>query len=300
MAICEAEAAFGLAALDVSTGEFFATTLEGTAALETLQAELVRLQPAECLVSQAWPSTSAGGRWRTSLRLHCTVCDDEAFDLSLARQHLAQHLEPETLQREAHTPLALRAAGAIVQYVQATHHMVLPHLTALRSYRLAHYMVLDAVTRRNLELVRTIRHGDRHGSVLEVLDETMTAMGARLLRRWLEQPLLQLDTINARLDAVAELAADTARRQHLRQALRNIYDIERLLGRVACGTANARHLMALRYALAGLAALRQALEGSRRRCWAHYATTVAVKTRSSRCSHAPSWTSRRPLYATGA
>jgi len=123
--------------------------------------------------------------------------------------------------------------------------------------------VLDAVTRRNLELVRTIRHGDRHGSVLEGLDETTTAMGARLLRRWLEQPLLQLDAINARLEAVAELAADTACRQQLRQALRSIYDIERLLGRVACGTANARHLTALRYALEGLAAVRAALEGLR-------------------------------------
>jgi len=196
-----------------------------------------------------------------SLRLHCTVCADDAFDLRLAQQHLGQHLQLKTLQREAHTPLALRAAGAIVQYAQATHHTVLTHLTALRSYRLAHYMVLDAVTRRNLELVHTIRHGDRHGSVLEVLDATTTAMGARLLRRWLEQPLLQLDAINARLEAVAELAVDMACRQQLRQALRSIYDIERLLGRVACGTSNARHLTALRYALEGLAAVRAALEG---------------------------------------
>lgn len=257
----QAEEAFGLAALDISTGEFFATTLEGHTALDTLQAELVRLQPAECLVSPAW---SAHERWRAlaeSLRLHCTVCADEAFDLRLAQQHLTRHLAPEVLRREAHTPLALCAAGAIVQYVQATHHTTLPHLTALRSYRLAHYLVLDAVTRRNLELVRTIRHGDRHGSVLEVLDQTTTAMGARLLRRWLEQPLLQLDTINARLEAVAELVADTARRQALRQALRGIYDIERLLGRVACGTANARHLAALRCSLAALTALRQALAG---------------------------------------
>lgn len=261
VAICEAEAAFGLAALDVSTGEFFATTLEGDAALDTLQAELVRLQPAECLVSQAWGEHECWRPLAESLRLHCTICGDNAFDLSLARQHLEQHLQLKTLQQEAHTPLALRAAGAIVQYAQATHHMVLPHLTVLRSYRLAHYMVLDAVTRRNLELVRTMRHGDRHGSVLAVLDETTTAMGARLLRRWLEQPLLQLDTINARLDAVAELAADTARRQQLRQALRHIYDIERLLGRIACGTGNARHLTALRLSLEGLAAVRQAMEG---------------------------------------
>src|SRR2546425_7669816 len=163
VAICEAEETFGLAALDVSTGEFLATTLEGDAGLEALQAELVRLQPAECLVSQAWSEHECWRPLAESLRLHCTVCADDDFDLRLAQQHLAQHLQLKTLQREAHTPLALRAAGAIVQYAQATHHTVLPHLTALRAYRLTHYMVLDAVTRRNLELVRTIRHGDRHG-----------------------------------------------------------------------------------------------------------------------------------------
>jgi len=263
VAICEAEAAFGLAALDVSTGEFFATTVEGDAALDTLQAELVRLQPAECLVSRAWSEHEGWRPLAESLRLHCTVCDDDAFDLRLAQQHLALHQQLHSPQYEAHSPLALGAAGAVVQYAQATHHTVLPHLTALRAYRLGHYMVLDAVTRRNLELVRTIRHGDRQGSVLEVLDETTTAMGARLLRRWLEQPLLQLDAINARLEAVAELSADTVCRQQLRQALRSIYDIERLLGRVACGTANARHLTALRCALEGLAAVRAAIEGLR-------------------------------------
>lgn len=261
VAICETAEAFGLAALDVSTGEFVATSLEGEAALDTLQAELVRLQPAECLVSQSW---SVHERWlplATSLRVHCTVCAEATFELSQALEHLTRHLGSAALQQEAHTPLALRAAGAIVQYAQATHHMVLPHLTALRPYRPTQYMVLDAVTRRNLELVRTIRHGDRQGSVLSVLDETTTAMGARWLRRWLEQPLLQLDAIQARLDAVGELAADTMRRQQLRQALRSIYDIERLLGRVACGTGNARHLTALRVSLTGLAAVRQALAG---------------------------------------
>jgi DNA mismatch repair protein MutS len=261
VAICEAEEAFGLAALDVSTGEFFTTTLEGEPAFDALQAELVRLQPAECLLASAWQVHEPWQALAASLRLHCTVCTEAYFDLALATQHLERYLGPEAHWRAAHTPLALRAAGAIVQYAQATYRMVLPHLTALSPYRLAHYMVLDAVTRRNLELVRTIRHSDRQGSVLGVLDETTTAMGARLLRRWLEQPLLQLEAIQARLDAVAELAGDTIRRQQLRQALRHIYDIERLLGRVACGTANARHLTALGASLAGLATVRTALEG---------------------------------------
>jgi DNA mismatch repair protein MutS len=258
-ALCEAEDAFGLAALDISTGEFLATTFTGEAALEALQGEFVRLQPAECLVPAAWQETAAWQTLAQSFRLHCTVRSESSFDLGEAMTRLERYLGPPAPWRAAHTPLALRAAGAIMQYAEATHHMVLPHVTTLRAYLVTQYMVLDAVTRRNLELVRTMRHSDRQGSVLGVLDETMTAMGSRLLRRWVEQPLLDLAVINARLDAVAALVYDSVGRQRVRQALRHIYDIERLLGRVACGTANARQLQALRVSLSGLTALRTAL-----------------------------------------
>jgi DNA mismatch repair protein MutS len=259
VAICETEAAYGLAALDVSTGEFLATTLADPGAFEALHAELVRLTPAECLVTASW---QAHARWRAlqdSLRLHCTVYKESAFDLAMARQHLEQLLGSTVLQQEAYAPLAVRAAGAVLQYVQTMHQAVLPHITALRSYGLTQYMVLDAVTRRNLELVRTMRHGDRRGSVFEVLDETMTPLGTRLLRRWLEQPLLQPEAIQERLDAIAEFVCEPRCRQVLRQALHGIQDMERLLGRVACGAANARHLVALRQSLAGLLSIRTAL-----------------------------------------
>jgi DNA mismatch repair protein MutS len=259
VAICDAPEAYGLAALDVSTGEFLATTLEGDTALEALQTELARLQPAECLLTRHWHDDP---RWQTlhaQNGLRSTVCDDTAFDLAQATQRLAQQFGEPPQWAEAHTPLALRAAGAVLSYLQLTHKTALPHLTCLRPYRLSQYLVLDAVTRRNLELVRTMRQGQRQGSLLEVLDETVTAMGARLLRRWLEQPLHQLPAIAARQEAVAELVVDPARRQHLRQALKGIADIERLLGRIACGTANARQLVALRQALQRLPQLRQAL-----------------------------------------
>ncbi len=259
VALCASEDAYGLAALDVSTGEFLATTLDGATAQEALQAELARLRPAECLVSQDWQEHEP---WRAvvgHLHLHCTVYDASAFALDNAQAHLSQQFGAETLQHEAHTPLALRAAGAILQYVQAMHKTMLRHLTGLRPYRLSQYMMLDAITRRNLELIRTMRQGERQGSLLSVLDETVTSMGARLLQRWIEQPLLQLEPIQARLDAVAELAADTDCRQRLRRVLRHIYDIERLVGRMACGTANARALVALRQALEALPQVREIL-----------------------------------------
>lgn len=258
-ALCLRGTACGLAALDISTGEFFTTTLEGDTLPELLHSELARLRPAECLLAKAWRDDA---RWRSveaQLLLRATICDDAIFDLVQATHELEQQLGPQAVCAEAHTPLALRAAGAIVSYVHTTHKALLPHLTQLRSYRVSHYMVLDAVTCRNLELVRTMRHGERQGSVLDGLDTTVTAMGARLLRRWLEQPLLQLEVITARQEAVAELVQELARRNALRQALRNISDIERLVGRIACGTANARHLTALRCSLERLPQVREAL-----------------------------------------
>jgi DNA mismatch repair protein MutS len=260
VAICEAAGAYGLAALDVSTGEFLATTLEGDTTLEALHTELARLRPAECLLAQHWQDHEHWRVLQENLLLRGTVCEDVAFDLEQATRRLAQQLGAEALR--PHAPLAMQAAGAILHYLQATHKTTLPHLTCLRGYRLSQYMVLDAITCRNLELVRTMRHGARQGSVLDVLDETVTAMGARLLRRWLEQPLLQLDTITARQVAVAELVADPVRRQSLRQALKGVYDIERLLGRIACSTANARQLVALRHSLARLPQVREALVGT--------------------------------------
>jgi DNA mismatch repair protein MutS len=253
-AVYDADEAFGLASLDVSTGEFQATTLRGGTALEALHTELARLRPAECLLTRRLDRSPGFETLRKALPMRCTVCEETTF--ALPEQADLQHWN-----HDEHTPLALRAAGAILGYLQITHKAIPPHLTALQPYSLTSYMVLDAITRRNLELVRTMHRGERQGSVLAVLDETTTAMGARLLRRWLEQPLCDLAAIRRRQEAVAELVTDADRRQRLQQALRGIYDIERLLGRLACGTANARQLAALRQSLERLPHLRQALHG---------------------------------------
>jgi DNA mismatch repair protein MutS len=257
MALCEADGAYGLAALEVSTGEFLATTLDGAEAHEALQAELTRLRPAECLIASSQPAPAQ------LLPLNCTICDSQTFELEQAQQQLERQFGTDATWRDGHTPLALRAAGAILQYVQAMHKTALQHLTYLRPYRLSQYMVLDAVTRRNLELVRTMRHGERQGSLLNALDETMTSMGKRLLQRWIEQPLRQPQAIDARLEAVGELMDDMACRSHLRQILRHMYDVERLVGRIACGTANARALVGLRQTLAALPHIRDLLANCR-------------------------------------
>ena len=261
VALCTAYDVFGLAALDVSTGELLATTIDGEAGLGAVQAELARLRPAECLIAGAWNDDDQRRAVTESLLGRCTVCPPEMFDVAQARHCLQEQFGAEALQQEGLAPLACQAAGALVQYAQAMHKTPLQHVTRVRGYRVSQYMVLDAVTRRNLELVRTMRQGKRQGSVLSVLDETMTSMGARLLHRWVEQPLLHLESIQARLDAVEALVQAPERRETLRHALRHLADIERLVGRIACGTANARALVALRQALERLPQVRDALTG---------------------------------------
>ena len=259
VALCAAHEAFGLAALDVSTGELLATTVDGEAGLGAVQAELARLRPAECLIAAVWNEDDQRRAVTESLAVRCIVCPPEMFDVAQAQHCLQVQFGVETLQQEGLAPLAYQAVGALVQYAQAMHKTPLQHVTHVRGYHVSQYMALDAVTRRNLELVRTMRQSKRQGSVLSVLDETMTSMGARLLQRWVEQPLLHLESIQARLDAVEALVRASERRQTLRHALRHLADIERLVGRIACGTANARALVALCQALARLPQVRDAL-----------------------------------------
>lgn len=260
VAIYETEDAFGLSVLDVSTGEFKATTLSGADAFETLQAEVARIQPVECLLSTEFEGDERWAELKGSLSFHQASCEAASFCLEAAKSRLAKQFGVKTLEAD-HTPLALRAAGAILDYVQSTHPPALHHITRLASYRSAEYMLLDPTTRRNLELVQTLRQGEQRGSVLHELDKTVTSMGARLLRKWLEQPLMNVEHIVARHDAVEELVQQPEVRQRLRHILNAMYDVERLVARIAYGTANARQLVALRSSLTCLPPLREALSG---------------------------------------
>lgn len=258
VAICDVTEAFGFAALDVSTGEFKATMMSGNDALNTLQAELVRLQPAECLLTSRLLDQACWERLNRSLSLHCTPWDASKFELTGARDRLAAHFGTAKLSADL-APAALCAAGAILDYLRSTHKAASLHITGLESYRLSQYMLLDATTRRNLELVQTMHKGHRKGSLLSELDHTITSMGGRLLRQWVEQPLMNVDCITERQDAIAGLVQDADMRHQLRMQLHHMYDIERLLARIAYGTATARQLVALRVSLNCLPQLREIL-----------------------------------------
>ncbi|PPJ63181.1 DNA mismatch repair protein MutS [Cuspidothrix issatschenkoi] len=244
---------WGLAYSDISTGEFITT--QGSD-LEHLTQELMRLQPSEVLFPTNAPDLGSllrPGETSPSLPqcLPPTFCyslrSQVPFSQAEARSKLLQKFKLRSLEGIGceHLPLAVRAAGGLLEYIEDTQKANPVSLQLLRTYTLTDYLIVDHQTRRNLEITQTVRDGTFHGSLLWALDRTNTAMGSRALRRWLLQPLLDLKGIKSRQDTIQELVQNTPLRQDIRQLLRQIYDLERLTVRAASGRANARDLVAL-------------------------------------------------------
>jgi DNA mismatch repair protein MutS len=244
---------WGLAYADVSTGEFWTTQ---SSDLEQLAQELMRLQPAEILLPTAAPDLQTmlrPGEPSDQLpdclpRKFCyTFRTQGAFNQAEARQRLLQVFRLRSLEGVGcdHLPLAVRAAGGLLQYLEATQKDTQVPLQPLSTYVLTDFLVLDHQTRRNLEITQTCRDGTYNGSLLWALDRTVTAMGGRALRRWLLQPLLDPAAIRQRQATITELVTQGPLRQALQQQLKQIYDLERLAGRAGSGTANGRDLVAL-------------------------------------------------------
>ncbi|MFN5954288.1 MAG: DNA mismatch repair protein MutS [Dolichospermum sp.] len=244
---------WGLAYADISTGEFL--TSQGSN-LEHLTQELMRLQPAEVLFPTNAPDLGSllrPGETSPSLPqcLPPSFCyslrSQVPFSQAEARSKLLQKFKMRSLEGLGceHLPLAVRAAGGLLDYIEDTQKANPVSLQLLRTYTFTDYLIVDHQTRRNLEITQTVRDGTFHGSLLWALDRTSTAMGSRALRRWLLQPLLEIKGIKSRQDTIQELVENTPLRQDIRQLLRQIYDLERLTVRAASGRANARDLVAL-------------------------------------------------------
>ena len=259
-AICIQDAQAGLAYVDVTTGEF--ATAEISA--DQLPLELSRLQPSEILIppNEELPDFAGVGSADTTL----TTLDAGAFNPDLARRALLDYygvlsLEAYGLESQGvgSRPLAVRAAGAIVDYLRYTWQGERPPLAAPSLYQTDAYMTLDPQTRRNLELFEAGRWDSRDWSLLAALDDTRTAMGARLLRRWLGLPLLDLERLERRLDAVEFFVNNAFRRDDAVAALSRISDLERILTRIQAQTAPPRDLLALQHSLAAAEELGTAL-----------------------------------------
>lgn len=262
---------WGLAYADISTGEFLTTQ---ATSLEQLTQELMRLQPSEVLYPTNAPDL--GSLLRPGEKSeHLPSCLPSAFCYALrsqtpfthaeARLRLLQRFKMRSLEGLGceHLPLAVRAAGGLLEYLEATQKENPVALQLLHTYTITDYLIVDSQSRRNLEIMQTVRDGTLHGSLLWALDRTCTAMGGRALRRWFLQPLLDIKGIRARQDTIQELVEDTALRHDLRQLLRQIYDLERLTGRAGSGSANARDLVALADSLLRLPELARLVENAR-------------------------------------
>ncbi|NJR23716.1 MAG: DNA mismatch repair protein MutS [Richelia sp. CSU_2_1] len=244
---------WGLAYTDISTGEFLTSQADN---LEQLTLELLRLQPAEVLVPTNAPDLGSmlrPGEKSDSLPdcLPNSFCyslrSQIPFTLAEAKQRILQKFQVRSLEGMgcSHLPLGVRAAGGLLQYLEETQKENAVPLQRLHTYNLCDFLILDYQTRRNLEIIQTVRDGTFYGSLLWAIDKTSTAMGGRALRRWLLQPLLEIKSIRARHDTIEELVENHTLRQDLQYLLRQIYDIERLTGRAGSGTASARDLVAL-------------------------------------------------------
>ncbi|HHX42917.1 MAG TPA: DNA mismatch repair protein MutS [Chloroflexi bacterium] len=256
------DGAAGIAYADITTGEFATTQLTGAAVAADVLRELDRLAPAEVLLSDGGDPFHAHGDDQTAealrrypylegLEAPLTLYDEWRWELGNCRQALLDHFEVTTLAGYGceGLPLAQRAAGVLIQYLRQHQASALAQLTGLATYAVDGFMALDAATRRSLELTETIRDRTVKGSLLGVLDRTLTPMGGRLLRRWVSQPLLDREALEARLTAVDACFGDLAGRTALRSLLHGIGDLERLTNRVVQGIAQPRDLVGLRNAL---------------------------------------------------
>jgi DNA mismatch repair protein MutS len=246
-----------LAWVELTLGTFHAVELP----LSRLGDELVRLNIAECLWPENQPADILTPVKAVLPQLGITTRSAWHFDRRTSKETLHKHFNVQTMQGfgfEDDT-LPLQAAGALLLYLQEMLKCSLAHLARLEPYQASQVMVLDNVTRRGLELCRTLREGRREGSVLASIDRTVTAMGARLLQEWLLAPLMDLQRINARLDAVAELKVQHHLREKLHECLRQMPDLPRLTTRASTGRASPRDLAAVGIALGIIPAVRELL-----------------------------------------
>jgi DNA mismatch repair protein MutS len=261
MAIAPSQPApgYGVALLDLSTGEFTTAEYQGTVGHQSLVDELAILRPREIVAPDEFDGAAALLQ-QARLDARVTKVDGWTFDLESARRALLEQLQARSLQGfglDGH-PNAVRAAGALVQHLRETQKVDLAHVREIGFRAGADCLVIDATTVRNLEILEAA-DGGRTASLLHEIDRTMTAMGGRALRAWLVRPLLALERIQDRLDAVEELAFRSTERAKLRDTLKTIHDIERLVARASLGIAGPRDLVALRQSIAAVPRVRMLL-----------------------------------------
>jgi DNA mismatch repair protein MutS len=264
MAITKGDNSYGLAFVDISTGEFTLTQVEGDDVDVKVLAEFAQRNPKEVLHQQGFSAKKLEDEFSIS-GAAMTELEDFAFLRESAESLLKRHFKVQSLEGLgiADRTLAISSAGAVLRYLESTQKRSLDFLSPPKFVSTSDKLVLDQTTLRNLEVLRNVRDGTADNALVSVLDKTQTPMGSRLLKKWLMEPLMDIRTIRARLDAVEELVSATVTRHALAGALEEIRDLERLVGKVTYGSANARDMLAVKGSLLAVPDAKTAFRNSK-------------------------------------
>ena len=265
-AIFEFRNMYGISAADITTGEMYLTSLTVGSTYNHLANEIARFTPSEIIINAQAQSVHKIKNFASTLgNSYVATLSEDLFDYENGKSHINDiRLNGDaktSYQQLIKDELAVRACGALISYMEDTQKMHLSNQITATHYKVDEYMAIDAASRRNLEITETLRDKNKKGSLLWVLDKTVTSMGARTLKKWLEQPLIDVDAINDRLDSVAELKDAFILRSELRELLSGVYDMERIAGKITLGTCNARDLVSLRQSAAKLPYVKETLSG---------------------------------------
>lgn len=250
----------GVSVADITTGDFLVTEVGSE---RSLFDEINKFSPAEIIYNDAFAMSGIRlDEMRDRYHFAVSAVDSHYFQDESCRKVLKEHFKVNGLEGLGlgDYDSGVIAAGAVLQYLYETQKTTMDHLTSIVPYSTGNYMVLDSSTRRNLELLETMREKQKRGSLLWVLDKTRTAMGARLLRTWIEQPLIHKEEILERQKAIEELNMNYISREELREYLNPVYDLERLIGRISYKSANPRDLLAFRNSIAMVPYMKQLLQ----------------------------------------
>ncbi|MBW2602922.1 MAG: DNA mismatch repair protein MutS [Deltaproteobacteria bacterium] len=266
----------GLSYLDISTGVF---RVAESRDMNSMVDEALRISPSEVLL----PESSQSDRFFSPILnamadRSITFISDTAFKFARGRERLVDQFKTLSLEGFGceHLKAGVRAAGALVFYIRETQKQKIEHLSGIESYSLSNYLIVDDISFRNLEINKNILTGSRQGTLLGILDRTVTAIGGRLLKRWIRYPLMDVPEIEARQHAVEEAKARVPIRRNIREKLKSVYDLERLGSKIAMGQSNARDLVALKHSLNSLPDIRALLSNLNSELFKYYQDTDSL------------------------
>ena len=253
---------FGMAVCDISTGDFFATQIKETNNFSILLDEISRYTPAEIVVNNMmFASSEEISKIKERFECYISKLEDANYEENYENITLNHSIysEGKVVENIEDKKLAIIAANGLLAYFNDTQKIKLEHINKIHIYNTTKYMALDINTRRNLELTEKMRDKSKKGTLLWVLDKTSTSMGGRQLRRWINDPLIDVTEINSRLDSVKELKDNMILKGDIIDSLKRVYDIERLIGKISYGNANGRDLISLKNSIGQLPNLKQIL-----------------------------------------